>query len=197
MTYDRQPEPPRGGAAQKGRRRPFRRLKWGAGGVVLVATVTLVTFAGLKAGFSGPEQARSGAPVPDLQMTDFDGEILALSDYKGTPLVVNFWASWCPSCVAEMPAFEKVYQSFRGSVEFIGINHSDTRSAAERLAEETGVTYRLAEDPRGEVFAAFGGNGMPTTAFIDASGNVVDVIVGQFTEDILIEFIRESFPGVG
>lgn len=170
---------------------------WGTGLVVMLIAIALVTFAALKAGVSGPEQARSGSPAPDFQMTDFDGETFALSDHEGTPLVVNFWASWCPSCAAEMPEFEEVYRSFGGSVDFLGINHSDSRRAAEKLADETGVTYRLAEDPRGEIFAAFGGNGMPTTAFIDASGDIVDVVVGQLTGEILTEFIRESFPGVG
>lgn len=105
--------------------------------------------------------------------------------------MVNFWASWCPSCAAEMPAFEQVHQRFDETVEFLGVNHSDRRSSAEELADSTGVTYRLAEDPDGELFAAFGGTGMPTTAFIDADGGVAEVVVGQISAEQLTSLIQE------
>jgi cytochrome c biogenesis protein CcmG, thiol:disulfide interchange protein DsbE len=108
-------------------------------------------------------------------------------------VVINFWASWCPSCVAEMPDFEKVHQDLKDEVVFIGIDQRDDRNAAEALAQQTGVTYRLAEDPDGRVFDAFGGVGMPTTAFIDADGNVVDVVTGQLSEELLREYLDRSF----
>lgn len=126
-----------------------------------------------------------------VALTDFDGGRFTLESYRGDPLVVNFWASWCPSCIAEMPAFEQVHRRFDGTVEFLGVNHSDDRSAAEELADMTGVTYRLAEDPRGELFGAFGGTGMPTTAFVDADGAIADVVAGQLTEQQLTSLIEE------
>jgi len=90
-----------------------------------------------------------------------------------------------------MPAFEQVHQRFGGSVEFLGVNHSDTRSSAEDLAHSTGVTYRLAEDPQGQLFTAFGGAGMPTTAFIAADGEIAEVVVGQLGEQQLTSLIQE------
>lgn len=138
--------------------------------------------------------AALGEPAPDVAMTDFEGERFNLSDYEGKPVVMNFWASWCPNCVAEMPDFERVHQSAAGEIVFLGINQSDDRPSAEDLAHETGVTYRLAADPQGEIFQAFGGAGMPTTVFIDPSGNVVDVVVGQLSQDTLTGYIERSFP---
>jgi cytochrome c biogenesis protein CcmG/thiol:disulfide interchange protein DsbE len=135
-----------------------------------------------------------GGPAPDIAMTDFDGETFQLADYEGKPLVVNFWASWCPNCVAEMPDFERVHRATAGEIEFLGINQSDARAPALQLARETGVTYRLAADPQGEIFQSFGGVGMPTTVFIDSAGNVVDVVVGQLSKDTLTEHIERSFP---
>lgn len=135
-----------------------------------------------------------GDPAPDITMTDFDGERFRLSDYEGKPLVVNFWASWCPNCIAEMPEFEKVHRAMSGDIAFLGINTSDSKSAAKELARATGVTYRLASDPRGEAFQALGGVGMPATVFIDAAGNVVDVVVGQFSKEMLIQYVERSFP---
>lgn len=126
-----------------------------------------------------------------VALTDFEGGRFTLETYRGRPMVVNFWASWCPSCAAEMPAFEQVHQRFGGSVEFLGVNHSDTRSSAEELAHSTGVTYRLAEDPQGQLFVAFGGVGMPTTAFIAADGEIAEVVVGQLSEQQLASLIQE------
>lgn len=138
--------------------------------------------------------AALGQPAPDIALTDFQGDPFELSDYEGKPLVLNFWASWCPNCVAEMPDFENVHRATKGEIAFLGINQSDAHGQALDLARETGVTYRLAADPQGEIFNAFGAPGMPTTVFIDASGNVVDVVVGQLSRETLIEYIESSFP---
>lgn len=141
----------------------------------------------------------SGTPVPqnvaatEIELTDFEGRSFSLSDYRGTPVVVNFWASWCPSCIAEMPDFERVHKSLGEEVAFVGINQSDSRDAADRLAHETGVSYRLAEDPNGRAFEAFGGLGMPTTAFIDADGQILDVVVGQLSAGQLEGYIERLF----
>jgi len=147
----------------------------GAGAVVLVS--------------AAPESATEDTDA--VTLVDFDGETFTLADYRGTPLVVNFWASWCPSCAAEMPAFESVYQEFGGEVEFVGINNNDNRDAALELARSTGVSYRLAEDPQGEAFAAFGGAGMPTTLFIDRDGGVVERIAGGVSAEQLTDLIEE------
>jgi cytochrome c biogenesis protein CcmG, thiol:disulfide interchange protein DsbE len=134
-----------------------------------------------------------GKALPNLVLRDFDGEELTLGDYAGRPLVVNFWASWCPPCAAEMPDFERVHESVGEKVAFLGVNMRDDRNLAEDLAESTGVTYRLAEDPHGRLFQAFEGAGMPTTVFIDAGGTVVEVVAGQLTEAELRERIGSAF----
>jgi cytochrome c biogenesis protein CcmG, thiol:disulfide interchange protein DsbE len=134
-----------------------------------------------------------GRALPNLVLRDFEGRELTLGDYAGRPLVVNFWASWCPPCGAEMPDFERVHQSVGEKVAFLGVNMRDDRNLAEDLAESTGVTYRLADDPDGELFRALDGAGMPTTVFIDADGDVVDVVAGQLSEAQLRERIGSAF----
>jgi cytochrome c biogenesis protein CcmG/thiol:disulfide interchange protein DsbE len=135
----------------------------------------------------------AGSAVPGVVLRDFDGRRLTLDDYAGRPLVVNFWASWCPPCGAEMPDFERVHRSIGDSVAFLGVNLRDSRDLAEGLADSTGVTYRLVEDPDGRLFRAFDGAGMPTTVFVDADGNVVDVVAGQLAEAELRERIASAF----
>lgn len=138
-------------------------------------------------------RAATGAHAPSVEMVDFSGETVSLAQYEGTPVVVNFWATWCPFCVAEMPDFEKVNQATGNDVQFIGVNLQDDASAADALAIETGVTYTLARDPQGVVYNAFGGVAMPTTVFIDADGVVREIATGALTESQLSGKIEQHF----
>ncbi len=173
-------------------------------GVVAVATLVAVaalSSIGPRDGATVSGTAALGEPAPEVTLTDFEGQSFSLQDYEGRPVVMNFWASWCPFCAAEMPDFEKVHRSLAGDVAFLGIDQCEScqggsRAAAERLARETGVTYRLAEDPNGSVFVAFGGSSMPTTIFVDADGRVVEHIGGMLSEGQLREYIDRLF-GVG
>ena len=131
------------------------------------------------------------APLSDVEFVTFDGETVTLADFRGRPVVVNFWASWCPACIAEMPDFEKVHQAFGDDVVFIGLAIQDERAAAEVLAVETGVTYLLAEDPPGDFFEAYGGIAMPTTVFLTASGELFERHSGILTEGSLTDKINE------
>jgi len=142
---------------------------------------------------TGSSIATKPNAAADVVMKDFDGNTVTISDLEGQPAVVNFWATSCPACFAEMPAFEKVYQANRGSVQFLGINLSEDIETALRVVEETGVSYPLARDPQGEVFAAFGGFGMPTTVFLDENGGVIEMYTGELTAKELEERIVEYF----
>lgn len=137
----------------------------------------------------------SATPVPDLEVEAFDGDTVTIDDYRGTPLVVNFWASWCPPCVAEMPDLEAVHQASNDQVAFVGVNTQDTVEAAEDLVEQTGVTYDLVRDPDGELFRAFGVFGMPSTFYVDASGAIVHQHTGLLTRDDLVDDL-EAHLGV-
>ena len=135
----------------------------------------------------------AGELIKRFEMVGFNGETVALADFTGTAVVLNFWASWCPFCVAEMPDFEDVSNAHADQVAFIGVNLQDDAGAADSLAIETGVTYQLARDPQGVVYSAFGGIGMPTTVFIDAEGIVRDVVTGQLSRADLEAKIDQHF----
>ena len=111
------------------------------------------------------------------------GDDRALGELLGsTPVVVNFFASWCVPCIDEMPAFEAVHRSLGDRVTFVGMANRDTAEQALGTVEATGVTYPTYDDPDASALTYFGGLGMPTTVFIDASGEVVDVHSGPLTE---------------
>ena len=138
-----------------------------------------------------PTPAGGGQPVPEVRFNYFDGSEGTLADFAGTPAVINFWASWCPPCITEMPAFEAVHVELAPQVAFLGFNVGDEPGAARELAARTGVTYPLAEDPDSGIFQAFGGFGMPTTAFVTAEGMIVHVISSRLRAQDLRALIAE------
>lgn len=137
------------------------------------------------------DEPGDGERVPDVRFRYFDGSEGSPADFAGTPTVINFWASWCPPCIVEMPAFEAVHTELAPDVAFLGINVGDEPGAARELAERTGVTYPLAEDPDSAIFQAFGGIGMPTTVFVDGEGMIVAMISSRLRAQDLRGLISE------
>lgn len=137
---------------------------------------------------------RVGGTLEELRLPELEGEgIVQYASYADRPLVVSFFAAWCPNCIAEMPDFERVHQILGDDVAFLGISQSDPRSASIELAHETGITYDTAIDERGEFFRAVGGLGMPTTVFVRPGGEIAEVWVGQLNADTLLELVAEHF----
>ncbi|HET8525347.1 MAG TPA: TlpA disulfide reductase family protein [Actinomycetota bacterium] len=143
-------------------------------------------------GFAG--DLRRGGTLEELRLPQLEGDgALEYAVYADRPLVINFFASWCPSCIAEMPDFERVHRLLGDDVAFLGVSQSDARSASIALARETGVTYETAIDERGEFFRAIGGQGMPTTIFVRPGGEIADVWVGPLNAEALKMLVADHF----
>jgi len=139
------------------------------------------------------DEAAAAEPAAlDESFTYFDGREGSLADYRGRPLVVNFFASWCPPCIKEMPAFEEVHQELGDRVAFLGFDVRDQLEKGMATAERAGVTYDLARDAAGSFLAAMEGVVMPTTAFLDAEGNIVEVHNGALDADELRDLVRRK-----
>jgi len=184
--------------SRKEREAAARRSKKVKSGLIGGALVALVIVMGVVAGQADTSGAGGvtgrGEDAPSLSFVTFEGTTSALEDFEGTPVVLNFWASWCPACVAEMPDFETVNQAFGDDVTFIGLDTQDnSRDAANALIDSTGVSYQLGLDPDGSIYRQFGGIGMPTTVFINAAGEVVDVQSGAIFADDLRAKINDLF----
>lgn len=143
------------------------------------------------AGSTAAPSPAPGEPIPDDEIEAFDGGTVSLTDHAGTPLVVNFWASWCGPCIAEMPDLEAVHQAVGDQVTFVGVNTQDSPDRAAELVDETGVTYALVRDPTGSLSQSFGVFGMPSTFYVDADGRIVGRHTGLLTRDALLEDLRE------
>lgn len=142
----------------------------------------------------GAPAATQGTPAPSRAFDLFDGSTTSLAAFQGQPVVLNFWASWCPSCVAEMSAaFRPVEERLGDEVTFLGMNIQDVRGLADSLLDETGIDWVNAVDPDGDLYVDLGGLAMPFTVFIDADGNVIDEHNGPLTEGQLSDQIADLF----
>ena len=137
-----------------------------------------------------PEVA-DGSDLSDLTFDLFDGGTGTLAAYEGTPLVVNFFASWCPPCVREMPEFQEVFEQLDGQVAFLGLSQDQSPQDALALVEKTGVTYDVGWDLDLEVYGATGSIAMPTTAFVSPSGELLDTFAGALDTDALAELVED------
>jgi thiol-disulfide isomerase/thioredoxin len=161
--------------------------------VGLAAFAFVSPFSSSESGASG--DALSGPPVPTTPISRFDGTEVSLADYGGRPTVVNFWASWCPSCVAELSsAIVPAQEEFGDRVDFVGVDLQDDRDDALDLVAQTGVEFDLLEDPDGDLYRDFGAIAMPFTVFLSADGEVISENNGPLTESDLTDRINELLP---
>ncbi len=120
--------------------------------------------------------------APDFSVLNADGDTVRLSDFEGKPVVLNFWASWCPPCKSEMPDFQDVFEAYGENVHFVMVNLTDgtreTVAIAKAFIADKGYTFPIYFDTASEAASAYGIYSIPTTFFIDAEGNMVTYAQG-------------------
>ncbi len=135
------------------------------------------------------------APIEDTVFFDRNGGEVRLSDYKGTPLIVNFWATWCPPCVAEMPALDRLKGLLADSgIDVLAIDEDrDGAKLATKFYETNNITnLDILVDRQMALVKAAKVSGLPTTLFIDADGNQIAAVVGEAEWDSpdAVEFVK-------
>ena len=138
-----------------------------------------------------PPPAKAFALPPATLEGFADGPPVQLTEFRGTPLVVNFWAPWCAPCVKEMPDFQRTATELEGKVEFLGVDVQDARPNAEPFVKRLGIDYPLAIDPQREFHREIGNFAMPTTLFVDPDGIVRYRHTGPLARDELLELLDE------
>ncbi len=122
-----------------------------------------------------------GGPAPTFVVPNLHGGTpLSLAAYRGRPVIVSFWASWCNYCRQEMPALEQFSKSHR-RVAVLGIATLDEDGASRAFATTVGATYPLGKDADGTLLARYGGIALPVTAFIGSRGQLISTVNGQVT----------------
>ncbi|MBR6677586.1 MAG: TlpA family protein disulfide reductase [Oscillospiraceae bacterium] len=130
------------------------------------------------------EEAEEKEPIiaPDFTVYDLAGKEVHLSDYRGKPVVLNFWASWCGPCKMEMPHFEEKSKELAGEVQFLMVNVTDggreTVETASAFIAGEGYTFPVFYDTAYSASSAYGAYSLPTTIFINAEGHAIAQAVG-------------------
>ncbi len=113
-------------------------------------------------------------PAPALRVTAFDADTVTLEEFRGRPLVVNFFESWCPICQAEQPDLSKVAKQFAGRVGFVGVSNHDTVAAGRAYQRRFEVGYPLANDASGRTWVRWRVPYQPVTVLVDKQGRIAE-----------------------
>lgn len=129
-----------------------------------------------------------GNVAPDFTVTDYDGNKVRLSDFKGKPVVLNFWATWCYYCKVEMPDFNEAYKKYP-DVQFLMVNatgtNGETVETAKAYVEQEKYEFPVFFDKEYDALRTYGISSFPMTIFIDEDGNIVSQRIGMLTMEAL------------
>ena len=162
---------------------------------IILTLVLLVT--GCSAGSEPPDGKSPTAPVegtqvgnlaPDFQLQNLDGQAVSLSDFRGKPVLVNFWASWCPPCRSEMPYIQEIYEEWSDKgLLVLAINIGESSSKAEEFMQSYNLSFTVLLDTKQDVAQRYNITGIPTTFFIDKDGIIQEKVSSAFQNKTQIE----------
>lgn len=129
----------------------------------------------------------------DITVYTENNEEVSLSSFKGKPIVINFWASWCVPCQSEMPDFNKVYEEEKEDIHFLMINATtdDVQKDAQQYIASKGYTFPIYYDTKGTASYGYRITGYPTTIFINSDFEIVKVYSGMITKEVLESTIKQ------
>lgn len=191
------PGPRRGlgtpGARRRKSARRRGRFTWGVAALgAALLLVSLRALPGLAGGSAADGVPRVGTPAPSLKVKTLDGPKLSLADLRGKVVLVNFWATWCPPCRAEMPGFESVWrEKQKDGFVVLGLSAGDDGPGeVAAFLSERGITYPVGlASPSSK--RAFGGvNALPASFLVDKRGVVRRTVTGVFDERLLRQDVR-------
>lgn len=135
--------------------------------------------------------AALGYLAPDFTLEDLNGQRVSLSDFRGKPVLLNFWASWCPPCRKEMPELQKFHERYGEKIALVGVNWGEDAKTVKEFLDRFGVSYLNLLDERGTAFVLYKLTGIPESFFIDPDGYIRGLWIGPMTvEEIVKGFAR-------
>jgi len=140
-----------------------------------------------------PEPA-IGYPAPDFRLDTLDGDRFQLSAVRGTPIVLNFWATWCGPCQRELPALQNAAEVYAGEVLIVGVDQGEEAAIVQAYVDKLGLTFPMPLDKEMEAGTLFNVKGMPTTYFIDGDGVIRHIWTGEMNSVTLAEGIAKIWP---
>jgi peroxiredoxin len=129
-----------------------------------------------------------GVKAPDFELKTLDGKNVKLSDFKGKKVILNFWATWCPPCKAEMPEMQKFYEEDHKDIVLLAVN-IDPQLDVQKFVDEMSITFPIPLDEDDEVNSVYQVISIPTTYFIDTKGIIREKHIGAMTYDHMKNYL--------
>jgi len=162
-------------------------------GILITVALVVILSAGL-----GKDPQHIDSPLIGKQAPDFalkavgTGETIDLTQFRGKPLVVNFWATWCRPCYEEHPVLVSNAQMMQGQVQFLGVVFQDKEEKIQQFLNERGTAYPTLVDQAGKTAIAYGVGGVPETFFLNKDGKVVAKFEGPIDPESLQQNVRKA-----
>ena len=131
-----------------------------------------------------------GDKAPNFELKTLTGKTVKLSSFKGKKVMLNFWATWCPPCKAEMPEMEQFYKQPNNDVVILAVN-IDSQNDVKGFADKNGITFPILMDTDNQVNSIYQIISIPTTYFIDRNGVIKNKYTGSMKLDMMIQFTNE------
>lgn len=135
----------------------------------------------------------TGNKALDFEATTMTGERVSLSSLKGKPVILNFWATWCPPCREEIPELNKFYEKYKDRVIILGIEIGEPKAEVERFLRDQNILYPviLDSEQKSSISNLYRISLVPTTFIVDEQGKILNVIMGSTTFEALASFFPE------
>lgn len=135
-----------------------------------------------------------GYRAPDFAFEDLEGNVVRLSDLRGKPVLLNFWATWCPPCRKEIPELQKFHEQYGEVIVLLGIDWGEDIEEVKGFLKRYGATYTNLMDKDGEFFVAYRLTGLPTSYWIDEQGIIRGMWLGAMSlEDMVAGFEKTTY----
>lgn len=150
---------------------------------------------------SRPPAPQTGFAAPDFTLETHGGETVSLADLRGQVVLVNFWATWCPPCRAEMPAIQQVYEAYRDQgFTVLAVDVQENEAQVATFVRESGLSFPILFDRDGSVSARYQVRAMPSTFFVDQNGVIQEVTLGgpmtaAFIESQVAGLLAHEYEG--
>lgn len=132
--------------------------------------------------FSEHKLPKVGDRAPDFTLQGLDGKTHELSDYKGKVLLINFWGTFCPPCVREMPAMQRIYDKYKDeNFEILGINLDESTVSVQSFVKQYKLNFPILMD-KNTIRRKYGVSSYPTSFFVDSNGRITDIVIQEMTE---------------
>ena len=159
--------------------------------ILVVLLISGLSLAGCKV-----EGIELSDTAPDFQLSNLEGQSVSLSDFRGSPVLINFWATWCGYCIYEMPFLEEIEEDWadRGLV-ILAVDSGESKARVKAFLEEQDISLLILLDTDRSVTTTYRISGFPTTFFIDKDGIIQEIVVGAFpTKSAIERVLARVFP---